>query len=96
MLPSDSDLEDIVKRTITLYNRLHISDAYAKLILLAPPMLIVQFSGPFCVSCSIIEIIDGFASHLKTLGAGKVELKQGKTTQTNSNTIQTTYAIKNT
>ena len=95
MMPSDSDVEDIVKRTITLYNRLHISNAFAKLITLTPPILIIEFTGTFCATCSTIEITDGFEEHLKTLSGDKIKLKQGKTTQTNLHTIQTTYTIKN-
>ena len=94
MMPSDSDLENIVKRTITLYNRLHISNALVKLIALIPPILIIEFTGNFCATCSTIEMTDSFEEHLKTLSGGKIKLKQGKTTQINLHTIQTTYTIK--
>ena len=95
MLPSDSDLEALVKRTIALYNRTHSPNATAKLFALTPPLLVVQFSGAFCTGCGTLDITDAFADHLKTLSGNKTELKQGKTTQTNPHTIQTAYTIKN-
>ena len=94
MLPSDSELDVLVKRSITLYNRTHSPNATAKLTALTPTILIVQFSGSFCTGCGTFEITDSFADQLKTLSSGKVELKHDKTTQTNPHTIQTTYTIK--
>jgi hypothetical protein len=95
MLPSDSDLEALVQRAIQLYNRTHSPNATAKLVALTPPLLTIQFSGAFCTGCGTLDITDAFADQLKTLSGGKTELKQGKTTQTNPHTIQTTYTIKN-
>ena len=94
MLPSDSDLEALVKRGITLYNRTHSPNATAKLISLTPPLLTIQFSGAFCTGCGTQDITEGFADQLKTLSGGKTQVKQNKTTQTNPHTIQTTYTIK--
>jgi hypothetical protein len=94
MMSSDSDLDALVKRTIALYNRTHSPNAISKLVALMPPLLVVQFSGVFCSGCGTQNITDPFADLLKTLSSGKTELKQGKTTQTNPRTIQTTYTIK--
>jgi len=94
MLPSEAELDMLVKRTITLYNRTHSPSATAKLTVLTPPMIIVQFSGSFCTGCGTFEITDAFANQLKTLSSGKVEVKHEKTTQTNPHTVQTVYIIK--
>jgi hypothetical protein len=94
MLPSDAWLDALVKRSIALYNRTHSPNATAKLTTLTPPILIVQFSGSFCTGCGTFEITDTFTDQLKTLSAGKVELKQDRTTQINPHTIQATYTIK--
>ncbi len=94
MLPSDSDLEALVKRVIALYNRTHSPNAIAKLTALTPPLLVVQFSGAFCTGCGTMDITQALADQTKTMSSGKVELKEGKTTQTNPHTIQTTYTIK--
>ena len=93
-MTSDSDLDALIKKAIALYNRLHSPNATAKFNALTQPMLIVQFSGSFCPGCSTFGITDAFANLLKTLSAGKIELKHDKTTQTNPHTIQTTYTIK--
>ena len=95
MLSSDSDLEALVKRAVALYNRTHSPNATAKLISITPQILVIQFSGAFCTGCGTQDITDPLADQTKTLSAGKTELKQGKTTQTNPHTIQTTYTIKN-
>jgi len=94
MLPSDSDLEALVKRTIALYNRTHSPNTTAKFISLTSPLLIIQFSGVFCTGCGTFDITEGFAEQLKTLSTGRTELKQTKTTQTNPRTIEATYTIK--
>lgn len=94
MLSADSSLQGLVKQATALYNRTHSPNATAKQIALTPPILIVQFQGSFCTGCGTFEITDSFASQIKILSGGKVELKHGKTTQTNSHTIQTTYSIK--
>jgi hypothetical protein len=94
MMPSDSNLDALLKRTIVLYNRTHSPNANAKLISLIQPFLTIQFNGVFCSGCGTQDIIDPLADLLKTLSGGKTELRQGKTTQTNLQTIQTTYTIK--
>jgi hypothetical protein len=94
MLPSDEGLEQLIKRAIALYNRTHSPNVTAKQIALTPPLLIVQFSGSFCTGCGTFEITDALSDLLKTLSAGKIELRHDKTAQTNPHTIQTTYTIK--
>jgi len=95
MLSSDADLEALFKRTIALYNRTHSPNAIASLILLSPPLIIVQFTGAFCTGCGTQGITETFSDLAKILSGGKTQLKQDKTTQTNPHSIQTTYTIKN-
>jgi hypothetical protein len=95
MLPPDADLEALSKRAILLYNRTHSPSTKATLVLLAPPLLTVEFRGIFCTGCGTQTITDGFADQYSALAGGKFQLKTGKTTQTNPRTIQTTYNIKN-
>ncbi len=91
---SETELEALVKRAILIYNRTHSPNATAKLVSLAPPFLVIQFSGGFCTGCGTLDITDAFAEQVKMLGSGKIELKHGKTTQTNPHAIQTTYTLK--
>jgi hypothetical protein len=95
MLSSDADLEVLFKRTIALYNRTHSPNAIAKLMALAPPVVVIQFTGAFCTGCGTQDITEGFADQIKILTGGKTQLKQDRTTQTNPHTIQTTFTIKN-
>jgi hypothetical protein len=91
---SDMDLEALVHRAISFYNRTHSPNAIAKLISFSPTLITVQFSGGFCTGCGTMEITEAFADQTKTLSQGSIELKHNKTTQTNPHTIQTSYTVK--
>jgi hypothetical protein len=93
MLPETS-LEALIQKAIEIYNLTHNPQTKAALIKLEPPSLTVEFTGILCFECSTITITEGLANQLKSLSGGKTRLKQGKTTQTNPRTIQTTYNIK--
>jgi hypothetical protein len=94
MMLSDTDLDALIKRAISLYNRTHSPNAIAKLVFFSPTLITVQFSGGFCTGCGTMEITESFADQTKTLSQGKTELKHYKTTQTNPHTIQTSYTVK--
>ena len=92
MLP-DSDLETLVQRTIALYNRTHSPNATAKLVTLAAPLLVVQFTGGFCYGCGVFEYVEGFADQFKMLSS-KFELKAGKTHQVSPRSFEADYSVK--
>jgi hypothetical protein len=92
MLP-DSDLESLVQRTISLYNRIHGPNATIKLVTLQPPLLVVQFTGGFCYGCGVFEFVEGFADQFKML-SGKFELKTGKTHQITSQSFEANFSVK--
>jgi hypothetical protein len=91
---SDTDLEALIHRAISFYNRTHSPNAIAKLIFFSPTLISVQFSGGFCTGCGTIEITEALVDLTKLLSQGKTELKQSKTLQTNPHTIQTYYTVK--
>ena len=93
-MPSDSDIEALINRAISLYNRTHSPNAIAKLISFSPTLISIQFSGGFCTGCGTMEITEAFADQTKILSQGKTELKHNKTIQTNPHTIQTIYTLK--
>ncbi len=64
MLP-DSDLETLVQRTIALYNRTHSPKATAKVVTLAAPLRVVQFTRGFCYGCGVFDYVKGFADQLR-------------------------------
>ncbi|TFH21584.1 hypothetical protein E4G67_05500 [Candidatus Bathyarchaeota archaeon] len=91
---SDIDLEALIHRAISFYNRIHSPNAIAKLISFSPTLISVQFSGGFCTGCGTMESTEALVDLTKTISQGKTDLKQNKTIQTNLHTIQTTYIIK--
>ena len=94
MMPQ-TGLEALIQKAIQIYNLTHSPQTKASLIKLEPSTITIEFTGILCFECSTINITEGFANQLKSLSGGKTQLKQGKTTQTNPHTIQTTYTIKN-
>jgi hypothetical protein len=93
MLPSDSDLETLVRRVIALYNRTHSPNVTAKLITFTSEFITVQFTGSFCYGCGVFEYVDGFAEQLKAL-SGKFELKPGKTRQDTPRSFEADFSVK--
>ncbi|TFH24447.1 hypothetical protein E4G67_01965 [Candidatus Bathyarchaeota archaeon] len=91
---SDTDLETLIHKAISLYNLTHSPNAIAKLIFFSPILITVQFSGVFCTGCSTMEITEAFAYQAKTLSQGRIELKHNKTLETSPHAIQTSYIVK--
>jgi hypothetical protein len=92
MLP-ESDLEAVVQRTITLYNRLRSPEIKVKLVFLSPAMLTVSFTGGFCYGCGILDYVEAFTQEFKILSS-KAELKVNKTRQINARTFEADFTIK--
>jgi hypothetical protein len=90
---SQAELEELVRKVITLYNRVRSPEVTAKLIFASPELLTISFSGGFCYGCGILDIVEGFADQFKAL-TGKAELKVGKTREINSRTFKAEYTIK--
>ena len=88
-----TDLEQLMRRTVALYNRYRSPEATAKLVLVTPEMVTVSFSGSFCYSCGVIDYLEDFIHELKLL-TDKVELKIGNTRQTSSRSFEADYRVK--
>ncbi len=93
MLPSDSDLETIVKKAVVLYNRIRSPEVTAKLVFVSPVNVTVSFTGGFCYGCGVLDYVDGFAQQFKAL-SGKYELKTGRTRQANPRTFEADFIVK--
>jgi hypothetical protein len=91
---SQTELEDLIRKTIQLYNRTHSPQAVAKLVQISPLQVTVSFSGGFCYGCGVMDYVDAFALDFKVL-SGSAELKAGKTRQVNPRTFEADYAVKN-
>ena len=88
-----NDLEQLLRRTVALYNRYRSPEATAKLVLVTPEMVTVSFSGSFCYSCGVIDYLEDFIHELKLL-TDKVELKIGKTRQISPRSFEADYRVK--
>jgi hypothetical protein len=91
---SSNDLEALINRAISFFNRTHSPNAVAKLILFSPTLITVQFSGVFCIGCGTMEITEAFADHTKLLSQGKTTLKHDKTIQISPHAIQAVYSVR--
>ena len=90
---SQSELEELVRKAIALYNRVKSPDVTAKLIFVSPAVITISFSGGFCYGCGILDIVEGFAHQFKIFSA-KAELKVGKTREINPRTFEADYTLK--
>ena len=90
---SQSELEELVRKSIALYNRVRSPEVTAKPIFVSSAIITISFSGGFCYGCGIFDIVEGFAYQFKTF-SGKAELKVGKTRQINPRTFEVDYTLK--
>ncbi len=90
---SKPELEQILVKTISFYNRLRSPEITAKLVSVTPVNVTVSFSGGFCYGCGIMDYVDEFAQQFKTL-SGNAELKIGKNRQITSRTFEADYTVK--
>ena len=90
---SQLELEELVRKTIVLYNRFRSPEATAKLISVTPENVTIAFSGSFCYSCGVLDYIEDFIHEFKIL-TDKVGLKIGKTRQTSPRSFEVDYKIR--
>jgi len=90
---SQNDLEQVLRRTIALYNRFKSPEAIAKLVFVSPQLVTVSFSGSFCYSCGVLDYLEDFVHEFKLL-TDKMELKIGKTRQISPRVFEADYWVK--
>ena len=90
---SQSELEELARKAILLYNRLRSPEVTAKLVFVSPATVTVSFSGAFCYGCGVLDYVEGFAQQFKALSA-KVGLKVGKTRQITPRNFEADYTVK--
>jgi hypothetical protein len=92
-LLSQTELEELVHRTITLYNRFHSPEATAKPVNVTLEKVTVAYSGSFCYTCGVTDFLEDFIHEFKML-TGKAELKIDRTRQVNPRTFEADYKVK--
>jgi len=92
-LLSQAELEELSRKTVTLYNRFRSPEAVAKIVIVTTENVTIAFSGSFCYSCGVIDYLEDFVHEFKML-TDKAELKIGKTRETNPRSFEADYRVK--
>ncbi len=90
---SDSDLDELVKKAVLLYNRLRRPETNVKLVTFSPPRLTVSFTGGFCYNCGVQQYVEGFSNQFKALTTD-AELKLARMREIRSGMFEADYTIK--
>ena len=94
MALSQTEMEQLVQKTVLIYNRVRSPEVTVKPVLITLVRVTVSFSGGFCYGCGVMDYVEGFAGQFKTL-SNKVELKVAKTREINPRIFEAEYTIKN-
>lgn len=91
---SQVDIEAALRKTVLLYNRMNSPQAVVKTVQVSPDIVIVSFSGPFCIECGDVQkYVDGFARDFKIF-IDYAELVSGKTRETTPHSVEVSYLVK--
>ena len=86
------ELEDSIRKTVTIYNRYRSPEAIAKVIEVSPEYVTIAFSGSFCYSCGVLDYIEDFIYEFKRV-TDRIDLKIGKTRQTSPRSFEVDYKV---
>ena len=92
-LISQQELEELIRKTIILYNRYRSLEAIAKIISVTIDRVTISFSGSFCYSCGVMDYLEDFVHEFKIL-TDKAELKIDRTRQTSPRSFEADYKVK--
>jgi hypothetical protein len=92
LLPQ-SELEELVRKTVLLYNRYRSPEAIAKIENVTAENVTIAFTGSFCYSCGVIDYLEDFVHEFKML-TDKAELKIGKTREINPRSFEVDCRVK--
>ena len=90
---SQQELEELIRKTIMLYNRYRSPEAVAKVVTVAIDRVTITFSGSFCYSCGVMDYLEDFIHEFKIL-TDKAELKIDRTRQTSPRSFEADYKVK--
>jgi hypothetical protein len=90
---SEAELLDQIGKTVSLYNRFHSPEATAKIVSVTLVLVTIVFSGSFCYSCGVMDLLEDFANKFKVL-TDKAELKIDRTRQINPRTFEADFKVK--
>jgi hypothetical protein len=90
---SQTELEQTLHKTTSLYNHLKNPELFAKIVLVTPEMVVLLFSGTFCFNCGILNYVEDFIHSFKVL-TNKAELKVSKVKEINSHSFEVYFQVK--
>ncbi len=90
---SQPELEEVLRKTVQLYNRAKSPAATAKIVSVALEKVTVAYSGSFCYSCGVYDFLADFVHDFKAL-TDKAELKIDKTREINPRTFEADYKVR--
>ena len=90
---SQTELEELIRKTVMLYNRFRSPEAVAKIVLVTTENVTIAFTGSFCYSCGVMDYLEAFVHEFKML-TDKAELKIGKTREINPRSFEADYWVK--
>ena len=90
---SQPELEQLVRKTVVLYNRFRSPEAFAKIVYVSPELVTISFSGSFCYSCGVLDYIEDFVHEFKILSS-KAELKVDRSRQVSPRSFEADYRIR--
>jgi len=65
----------------------------AKAVSVSPEVVTLSITGSFCYSCGVLDYVEDFVHEFKLL-SDKVELKVGRTRQTNPRSFEVDYLVR--
>ena len=87
-------LNDLVSRAIEVYNRYRSPEATAKLVGVEKDGFIIEFEGPFCMSCGVRDYFEDFIHELEDISRDfSVEVKA--TEASGPQSFRVRYDVKN-
>ncbi len=90
----DARLNDLVSRTIEVYNRYRSPEATAKLVGIQKDGFIIEFKGPFCQSCGVNDYFEDFIHELDDISSAfSVEVEATEPAGPQSYRVR--YGVKN-
>ena len=90
---SGAHLNDLVSRAIEVYNRYRSPEATAKLVGMEKDGFIIEFEGPFCLSCCVNDYFEDFIHELEDISKSfRVEVKE--TEPSGPQTFRVRYGVK--
>jgi hypothetical protein len=86
-------LDDLVLRAIEVFNRYRSPEATAKLVGVEKDGFIIEFEGPFCMSCGVNDYFEDFIYELENVSRSlRVEVKE--TEPSGPQSFRVRYGVK--